>query len=52
MITKHFLRTLIVFTGMIVLGLIGVFLVSYLDNKSGNKGEPSDSVNNKTQVAK
>ncbi len=27
MITKHFFRTLFVFTGMIILGLIGVFLV-------------------------
>jgi hypothetical protein len=29
--TKHFLKTLIMFTGMIILGLVGVFLVSYFD---------------------
>lgn len=33
MITKHFIKTLIIFTGMIVLGLIGVFLASYFDQK-------------------
>lgn len=29
--TKHFFKTLIIFTGMIILGLVGVFLVSYFD---------------------
>jgi hypothetical protein len=28
---KHFLKTLILFTGMIILGLIGVYLVTQLD---------------------
>jgi hypothetical protein len=29
---KHFLKTLTIFVFMIVLGLIGVFVVEYLDN--------------------
>lgn len=33
MLTRHFLKTLVVFTGLIVLGLIGVFLVSYFDKQ-------------------
>ena len=32
MFTRHFLKTLIMFTGMIILGLLGVFLVSYFSN--------------------
>jgi len=44
---KHFLKTLIVFLGMIILGLIGVFLVNYFD-----KEETSiNTINNQTQVA-
>lgn len=31
MMTRHFLKTLIMFSGMIILGLLGVFLVSYFD---------------------
>jgi hypothetical protein len=31
--TKHFFKTLIIFIGMIALGLIGVFLVSHYDIK-------------------
>ena len=31
MLTKHFLKTLVIFLGMIMLGLVGVFLVSYFD---------------------
>ncbi|MCX6747708.1 MAG: hypothetical protein NTW98_02050 [Candidatus Nomurabacteria bacterium] len=31
MVNKHFFKTLIVFTGMIIVGLLGVFLVSYFD---------------------
>lgn len=40
MLTKHFLKTLIIFTGIIFLGLVGIFLVSYLDEKeaSGDVG--------------
>jgi len=31
--TKHFITTLIIFTGMIILGLIGVFLVNFFDTR-------------------
>ncbi|MDO8659274.1 MAG: hypothetical protein Q7K54_01605 [Candidatus Parcubacteria bacterium] len=41
MLTKHFLKILLIFIGMIVLGLIGVFGVSNLD-----------FVDSDTQVAK
>jgi hypothetical protein len=33
MLTKHFLKTLILFTMMIMLGLVGVFLVGYFDKE-------------------
>lgn len=33
MSTKHFLKALFIFSGMIIFGLVGVFLVSYLDQK-------------------
>jgi hypothetical protein len=29
--TRHFFKSLIVFAGMIILGLVGVYLVSYFD---------------------
>jgi hypothetical protein len=45
---KHFLKTLIVFVGMIILGLIGVFLVSHFDEKE----KETDILNNTAQVAK
>ena len=45
---RHFLKTLIVFLGMIILGLIGVFLVNYFD-----KGEElTNKIDNQIQVAK
>lgn len=44
---KHFIKTLILFAGMIILGLVGVFLVSYF-----GKGEEINTSNNQTQVAK
>ena len=31
MITKHFFKTLLLFTGIIIIGLLGIFLVSYFD---------------------
>lgn len=31
---QHFLKTLVIFTGMIILGLVGVFLVSYFDGSN------------------
>jgi len=40
MFTKHFFKTLILFLGMIVIGLLGVFLVSHYGNND------TDSPNN------
>ena len=31
---KHFIKTLLLFTGMIFLGLLGVYLVNYLDKEN------------------
>ncbi|MCX6751309.1 MAG: hypothetical protein NT161_00875 [Candidatus Nomurabacteria bacterium] len=46
--TKHFWKTLIIFAVMIIIGLIGVVLVSNLE-----KGEDSTNTpTNKTEVAK
>ncbi len=42
MITKHFFKTLILFAGMIILGLTGVVLVSYID-KNGESSVPNDA---------
>jgi len=28
---KHFIKTLLIFTGMIFLGLLGVYLINYFD---------------------
>lgn len=36
MITKHFFKILILFTAMIILGLIGVFGVGYFGKESNN----------------
>lgn len=35
---KHFLKTLVIFIVMIIIGLLGVYLVNYFDDieKSGN----------------
>jgi len=40
--TKHFIKTLILFTGMIILGLIGVFLVSYFDEGTERASTPNE----------
>jgi hypothetical protein len=48
MITKHFFKTLLLFIGMIILGLIGVFLV----NKFDKKGEQPNILNKVGSVAK
>gem|GEM_PF-4187041 len=36
MLNQHFLKTLIIFASMILVGLLGVFLVSYFES---NKAE-------------
>ncbi|MDE2399393.1 MAG: hypothetical protein KGL67_00030 [Patescibacteria group bacterium] len=36
MITKHFFKVLGLFVGMIIIGLVGVFLVAYFD-KGGDQ---------------
>ena len=45
---KHFLKTLIIFIALIIIGLIGVFLIGNSD-KGGNLTNTS---NNQTQVTK
>jgi len=30
MVTKHFFKVLVIFMGMIILGIVGVFLANYL----------------------
>ena len=37
MITKHFFKILILFLGMIGLGLIAVFISSYFDNTNNSQ---------------
>jgi hypothetical protein len=43
--TGHFLKTLLIFAGMIIIGLIGVYLVTHYDNSqesvisSGNSSQ-------------
>ncbi|MEJ0001569.1 MAG: hypothetical protein WDN09_00035 [bacterium] len=34
MVTKHFLKTLVIFMVLIIVGLIGVFVVGYFDDSS------------------
>ncbi|MFA6301072.1 MAG: hypothetical protein WC609_01840 [Candidatus Paceibacterota bacterium] len=46
--TKHFLKTLTVFMFMIILGLIGVYFVTYLENSETIK----NNVNPDTEIAK
>ena len=36
MVTKHFLKTLLMFTLMIIIGLIGVFLCGYFGKDGGS----------------
>jgi len=45
MLTKHFFKTLVMFSGIIAIGLIGVFLISYFSSNN-------DKVEVETQVAK
>ncbi|MEX2052379.1 MAG: hypothetical protein WD991_01630 [Candidatus Paceibacterota bacterium] len=33
MINKHFFKSLILFAGMILLGMVGVFVVNYFDTE-------------------
>jgi len=41
MITKHFFKTLFIFTLMITLGLVGVFLVEHFDQEKNNSTNAS-----------
>ena len=47
MLTKHFFKTLIMFSGIIAVGLMGAFLVSHYD-----ASVKVEAVSPKTQVAK
>ena len=42
---KHFLKTLIIFTGMILLGLLGVYLISYFDGSDTSIALPFSNQN-------
>lgn len=42
MFTKHFFKSMILFTGMILMGLLGIFLVSHF---SGDGGEGTIEAN-------
>ncbi|MFA6585859.1 MAG: hypothetical protein WCS86_01735 [Candidatus Paceibacterota bacterium] len=46
MMTSHFFKTLLIFAGMIILGLIGVYLVNSFDESenSQNAGVPIEVV--------
>jgi len=46
MVTKHFFKTLLIFIGMLILGILGASLVGI-----GGKGDPA-SVKDGIQVAK
>jgi len=46
MITKHFFKVLIVFFGMIILGIVGVVLANFMSQKE------AENTPNTNQVAK
>lgn len=46
--TKHFFKIFSVFLGMIIIGLIGVFVVNYLDDRATD----ATAVDANTEVAK
>jgi len=48
MLNKHFFKILIIFAGMIILGLIGILLVSYFDKSE----EQSKILNNAIPLVK
>jgi hypothetical protein len=41
---KHFIKTLLIFSGMILVGLLGVFLLNYFD-KNEDKVPSSGGIN-------
>ena len=43
MLTKHFFKTLVVFTMLIALGLIGIFAVNYIE-KTKNPPDVTNSI--------
>ena len=45
MATRHFFKILIIFIGTIILGLIGVFLVSYFDSGTGGQSSVINTLN-------
>jgi len=48
MITKHFFKVLTIFTAMIAIGLLGIFIISSLDKEIVTAGNTDNTV----QVAK
>lgn len=47
MVNKHFLKTVLIFTGMIAIGLISIFFISYF-----NEGDDVENIANTVPVAK
>ena len=45
---KHFIKTLLIFAGMIFIGLLGVYLINHFDNDDKGGGISG----NTTEVAK
>lgn len=45
--TKHFLKTLLIFIGMIAIGLVSIFFISYFD-----KGETKENFPVTADIAK
>jgi hypothetical protein len=50
MITKHFFKILVLFIGMITLGLLGVFLVNYFDLAKQEELKKTESLDITTKV--
>jgi hypothetical protein len=40
---KHFIKTLIIFVGMILLGLLGVYLVNHFDKDNTKEVVPNNA---------
>ena len=52
MINKHFFKTLLLFAGMLAIGLAGIILVGYFDQSGGQEAGTVNNSNTETQFAK
>jgi len=48
MISKHFFKTLFLFTGIILLGLLGVLLINYFDKQNVKDVEQTQETDTKS----